>query len=100
MAYEVRDNVQKIADARTSEAEIIRDSEYLTVQRAAIFSGMTERAIRDLISEREITVCRPTPNRCFIVKDSLIRFMSRNVFLSKEELAEESTRRNKATRYR
>ncbi len=62
--------------------------EYLTVQEAADFLGLSSSLIYKLTSKHEIPVYKPNGKTVFIRRDDLNRWIAKNKILSEEEIEE------------
>ncbi len=62
--------------------------EYLTVQEAADFLGLSSSQIYKMTSKHEVPVYKPNGKTVFLRRDDLNRWMSRNKVLSEEEMEE------------
>ncbi len=62
--------------------------EYLTVQEAADFLGLSSSQIYKMTSKHEVPVYKPNGKTVFLRRDDLNRWMSKNKVLSEEEMEE------------
>ena len=87
MAINILSAIEKILDSKFSNIQ----SEYLDIQGAALFLGVYRSTMYKLNHKKAIPFFKPDGSkRCYYLKSDLVEYMTKNRFMSRDEIIEKS----------
>lgn len=84
--YYALDMLENISRQLEADNSLIMQKEMLTQREAAIYMGVKQGRITNMINGKEVPVYRPTTNLAYIAKKDLDNYMKRNKLLSIYEM--------------